>query len=308
VEKQKITLTAEKGCLGCLNYFAIFRYPLTAEEIHRYNTVKSSRKEVNDALDRLISKKLIFKLGDFYLPGKTPDWVEERKTGNQRAKELLKQSAVYVNIIARFPFVRGIAISGSLSKFYATKEADIDYFIITAPNRLWIARTLLHLFKKLTFLTGHQHYFCMNYFVDTNSLQITHQNLYSAIETVTLLPVYNAPLIGNFMLNNDWVTDYLPNYNTPPIPSYLIKSKPRYIKRFVESLFNLLAPGKLNRFLMRLTDRKWRSKWEEHNYSEEDYNRAFQTEISISKNHPADFEKKVLNQLATTTNKTWKNE
>ena len=69
-----------------------------------------------------------------------------------------------------------------------------------------IARTFLHLFKKLTFITGHEHYFCMNYLVDTNALKITHTNLYSAIETVTLLPVYNSTLVKEFMEEN--IFDY----------------------------------------------------------------------------------------------------
>jgi hypothetical protein len=45
---------------------------------------------------------------------------------------------------------------------------------------------------------------------------------------------------------------------------------------------------------MSLTDKKWRKKWSGHNYNENDYRRSFQTEIHISKNHPADYEKKIM--------------
>jgi hypothetical protein len=302
VETKEIAATIEEGCIRCLNYFAIFKYPLTAEEVCKFSTIEASQAQVNTTLACLYDKNLVYKIDGFFLTENKPTWVEERLKGNQRAVQLLSKSGKYVRIIAGFPFVKSIAISGSLSKFYASKEADIDYFIITEANRLWIARTLLHVFKKLTFITGHQHYFCMNYFVDTNSLEITHQNLYSAIETVTLLPAYNISLLENFQNNNLWTKNFLPNFNTEPAKNYLIKNRARPIRKLVESVINIFAPRRLNSFLMNLTDRKWRRKWKEHNYSEEDYNRAFQTEISISKNHPADFEKKVLNELADNAN------
>lgn len=302
MEKEELNSNLKEGCIQCLNYFAIFNYPLTAEEVHLFNTVKSSKDEINSTLEKLFEKKQVHKIENFWITENNQDWVKERLIGNKRALELLDHSQKYVKIIASFPFVRGIAISGSLSKFYASDQADIDYFIITDVNRLWIARTLLHLFKKLTFITGHQHYFCMNYFVDTNSLQITHQNLYSAIETVTLLPVYNDLLIEEFLENNLWVNNYLPNFDTQLNTEYLVKDKSRPVKKLFEMLINILAPERLNRFFMNLTDKKWRRKWKEHDFSEDDYNRAFQTEISISKNHPADFEKKVLNKLAESKN------
>ncbi|MEJ2596392.1 MAG: hypothetical protein P8100_14985 [bacterium] len=226
-----------------------------------------------------------------------PGWVKQREQGYQRAIKLLERSSRYVRIIAAAPFVRGIAISGSLSKYYASPSADIDYFIITESGRLWIARTILHLFKKLTFITGHQHFFCMNYFVDKNSMVISHPNLYSAVETVTVLPVYNEKLILQFIESNLWTREYLPNYTIAPTLKYTIRPRKHPLKKLAEALIRMLGPEKINHWLMRLTDRKWRKKWKGHGYSAAQYNKAFQTELGISKNHPADFERKVLHEL-----------
>ena len=165
----------------CLHYFGIFKYPLSLEQIHQFTPYKASQDDILKALDKLIADKKAFRIGDYYLMEEDPDWISERRAGEGRALKLLGRSPRYIRIISSFPFVRGIAISGSLSKHYAAEEPDIDYFIITAANRLWIARSLLHLFKKLTFITGHEHYFCMNYFIDTDALTIEHPNLYSAI-------------------------------------------------------------------------------------------------------------------------------
>ncbi len=298
MEEQKIITDIEEGCIYCLKYFGIFNYPLTQEEIFYFNPFPANPELVQITLSKLVQKGSVFKIDEFYLPDNNQQWVDERRKGNKRAYELLSKSGKYISVIASFPFVKGIAISGSLSKFYASEKADIDYFLITSPNRLWIARTLLHIFKKLTFLTGHQHYYCMNYFVDTNALIISHPNYYSAIETVTLLPAYSAKMIEQFLEENKWVKKYLPNYPTNINLKYLIKERNRPFKTIFERLLNILSPSKFNHYLMRMTDKKWRKKWSGHSFSEEDYNRAFQTEIAISKNHPADFEKKVLSKLA----------
>ncbi|MCF8228936.1 MAG: hypothetical protein K9G58_06825 [Bacteroidales bacterium] len=293
----------KEGCAKCLKYFGIFKYPLTPEEIHTFNPMEASMENVQAALEELLVEEIVFKHDDFFMLQDQAAWAEERKRGNRRAYALLDRSKKFVRIIASFPFVRAIAISGSLSKFYASKNPDIDYFIITRANRLWIARTFLHLFKKLTFLIGHEHYYCMNYFVDTGALLNQNQNLYGAIETVTLLPVYNKEMILEYAEMNDWSRNFLPNHPGIKNFQYLIKNRKRPLKSVLEALMNILFPDYMNRFWMKVTDRKWRKKWARHNYSEEDYERAFQTEIHISKNHPDDYEKKVLQSLENETQK-----
>ncbi len=288
----------EDGCLRCLFYFGIFKYPLTEEEIYRFNPYPATLTEIRQALHKLAEAGKIFHIQSFYLLKEEKSWIEDRLAGNEKALKLLSRSKKFSSVIAAFPFVRGIAISGSLSKFYASKNADVDFFIICDSDRLWIARTLLHLFKKLTFISGHQHYFCMNYFIDTRALRITHPNEYSAIETVTLLPAFNAGLIRMFEQENSWTRDYLPNHPGILNHDYLIRERKYVLKSLFEGLINIISPEKLNAFLMRLTDRKWRRKWKRADYPPEDYDLAFMTDLHISRNHPANYEKKVLQALS----------
>ncbi len=297
MEEKKIITDIGEGCIYCLKYFGIFDYPLTEKEIYYFNPFPTNLELVQLTLIKLVQKGSVFKIDELYLLENNQQFVDRRRKGNNRAYELLSKSGKYISVIASFPFVKGIAISGSLSKFFASEKADIDYFLITSPNRLWIARTLLHIFKKSTFFTGQQHYFCMNYFIDTNALKISHRNYYSAVETVTILPAYSAKMIEQFLEENKWVKKYLPNYPSNANLKYLINDRKKPIKSIFERLLNILSPSKFNQFLMRMTDQKWRRKWSGHGFSEEDYNRAFQTETAISRNHPADFEKKVLSEL-----------
>src|SRR4029453_8923510 len=96
-------------------------------------------------------------------------------------------------LIASFPYVRCVCISGSLSKKYFDDTTDIDFFVITKPGRLWVCRTFLILFKKL-FLLNSKKYFCINYFIDSDNLEIPDQNIFTATELTTLIPMHDYEL------------------------------------------------------------------------------------------------------------------
>ncbi|MCD6064284.1 MAG: hypothetical protein K0R82_2195, partial [Flavipsychrobacter sp.] len=64
-----------------------------------------------------------------------------------------------------------------------------------------------------------------------------------------------------------------------------------------EKFIDLLAASYLNKGLMTITDTWWRYKWQRKNYPMEDYDLAMKTRWYVSKNHPANYQKKVLRQL-----------
>lgn len=155
-----------------LSYFDVFDYPLTLSEIARFcQNQKTDYESIRHAVNQLVRDGIVFKLHHFYSLQNNIVLADQRKDGNERAKKYIRIARKFSKLIAVFPFVRGIYLSGSLSKGYADKNADIDYFVITKPNRLWLCRTLLMVFKKV-FLLNSKKFFCINYFIDTNHLEI----------------------------------------------------------------------------------------------------------------------------------------
>ncbi len=57
---------------------------------------------------------------------------------NRLAEIRLKDAKKYARVIANFPFIQAVFISGSLSKHVMKPNSDIDFFIITKPDRLWL--------------------------------------------------------------------------------------------------------------------------------------------------------------------------
>ncbi len=151
-----------------------------------------------------------------------------------------------------------MCISGSLSKNYADAKADFDFFIITKARRLWIARTLMHLYKKLTFLRGRQHYYCMNYYIDEEVLLLEDQNIFTAIELKTLLPVSGEHTLQRMFGVNHWIDHWLPfckfrKQEQADRPNSVLK-------RLFEWFFNNKRGDRLDDHLMRISTRRWKDK------------------------------------------------
>ena len=190
-------------------YFSLFKYPLTEEEIYSFSEANSI-DQIKAELKHLVNNKVIYKIDEFYLTENDETLINRRLSGNQMAKDIHQKATKVSSFISKFPYVEGVGISGSLSKGYFDEEGDIDFFIITSPKRLWISRTLLILYKKI-FLFNSKKYFCVNYFISSNSLEIEEKNRFTATELTTMLPMFGNKSFYDFYEQNKWVENYLPN-------------------------------------------------------------------------------------------------
>jgi hypothetical protein len=273
-----------------LLYFEIFKYPLTFQEVNTFSyNAATSTEDLENALRFLVQNGLIFQYEGYYLSQNCPEWVQQRKENQERAIHFMKKAKKMTRLIAAFPFVRGVFISGSLSKDIMQKDGDIDYFIITQPGRLWIACSLLILFKKICLFNSRK-YFCVNYFVDENHLEIEEKNRFTAIEIATILPLTSPKLYLQFLKANQWAKEYFPKQKPRPIHGINPPSK-NIIKRGLETLLNLKIFDHLDHFLMQLTIRFWEKKYN-HVPSNKNIS-ALKSKPYVSKRHPNDFQEKI---------------
>ena len=250
--------SAELTVLKTMAYFDIFNYPLSEKEIKNFLASPLTDQEFRSAIQRLSGASMIFKIDQFYsLHGKGNSSIE-RLHGNRRATKLLSKAISIGKFLNKFPYIRSVMVSGSLSKGYADEKADIDFFIITKANRLWIARTILHLFKKVTFLVGRQNLYCMNYFIDEKALEIPDKNLYTATEIVTLLPVCGRMASDEFFRKNLWVKQFLPAYKNNS--KFGVSDNSGLTKKLFEAVFNNRIGDRLDEFLYYWTTYRWQKK------------------------------------------------
>jgi len=296
VETENITLTkAQFAVYSCISYFDVFCYPLKPNQIFDFVNYKTTQCQVNIILNELVELKLISECNGFYFLEKiNSGFIEKRFASEARFNKKQQIIKRYANFISRFPFVESVSISGSCSKSLLEDDGDIDYFIITAPHKLWLCRTILIAFKKL-FLFNSKKYFCVNYLVDSNNLEIPDRNPFVATEVRTLIPINNADLFEAFLKTNNWTNDFLPNkqgYNS----SFLKEKKTtKYFFGLVEFLFAGKLGDKLDKKCFDLTLSSWQKKFP--NFSKEEFDLNLRSRKSVSKHHPRGYQKKVLFEL-----------
>jgi hypothetical protein len=286
------TASGRESILRTLAYFDIFHYPLTKDEIHQFLECDTEPTELGEWLQSLIAEKIIFNHNDLYSIQNNPLLAHRRREGNLRAEKLLEKAHRIGRFLYKFPYVKAIGVSGSLSKNFADERSDIDFFIITSANRLWIARTLMHLFKKLTFLTGRQHLYCMNYYVDEQALALEDKNIFTAIELKTLLPISGEHNMIQFFAANPWAMQWLPAcpYRNQQHPDAGTPG----LKRITEWLLNNKVGNSLDNYLYRLTSRRWKQKETKGKRNDKGQVMTLITGKHFSRTNPGAFQEKVL--------------
>ncbi|MBL7802667.1 MAG: hypothetical protein JNL02_02950 [Saprospiraceae bacterium] len=290
----EVASPTEYAVLRTLHYFAIFRHPLQADEVLGYiNLPLTTQEDVTSALRELEERDLVFCFDGYYQVENNPEWLSARLASNRRAEQFMPMARRMSRFIGGFPFVRSVFVSGSLSKGCMAPDGDIDFFIITHPGRLWLARTLLVIFKKIFLFNSHK-YFCINYFIDTDHLEIEEKNIYTATETVTLLPMYGPEWADPFRAANEWAWQYYPHFQQKETEA-MSRQKNSRVKRWAEWLLGSRLGDWLDRRAMHLTVMYWQRKFS--HYDRGDYGVALKSRRYVSKHHPLFFQKKVLNEL-----------
>lgn len=293
---------ASYSILKALIYFDIFNYPLTRREIILFMDEIFRPNQIEESFQFLVDEKMIFPIGEYYSLSCDISLAQRRKKGNEKAAKQINIAKKIARLLSRFPYVRAVAVSGSLSKNFADDHSDIDFFIITKANRLWIARTLMHFFKKLTYVIGKQHWFCMNYYVDETALEIQEKNIYTATEVITVLQLYGEEVFKNFGKSNEWAFGYYPAYSSDFGKPKKIKNG--IIKSTLEFLFNNRMGDRLDSLLMKITATRWKRKTESFKKNKKGLLLAMDAGKHFSKANPSNFQRQVLQRYRDNLHRT----
>lgn len=277
--------------LKTILYFSIFNYPLKLEEICNFSLTKDC-ETTRKHLDELVAQNVIIKVDDYYMVEANLNHIEKRKKGNLMAVQALVKAQQKALLISKFPFVEAVGVSGSLSKGYYDHNSDIDFFVITKPNKLWLCRTFLMLYKKI-FLLNSRKYFCINYFMSSANLEVEEKNRFTATEIKTLIPFQGKTVFAEFYKKNTWVTNVFGEFK-PPLDTTPEIKKPSVIK-FTERILTTWSGNLLDSCFKTVTVSFWKMKFKE--MAHDDFKIALKSTKNISKHHPLNFQKKVIATL-----------
>jgi len=229
-----------------LLYSDIFNFPLTSREIHRY---LSGRTATYDEVCRVLDADRRFvKEGDYFtLPGRS-ELVILRKKRELRSQELLPSALAYGRVIGRLPFIRMVALTGSLAVHNVSNDFDFDYMLLTKPGRLWTARAFVLLFGRWTRLQGH--IICPNLIISENSLSWRQRDLYSARDFCQMIPIAGLDVYQKLMRANPWVGEFLPNAYAEVVDIPVDKKRLNFTQNILEYLLRGSLGDRLERWEM----------------------------------------------------------
>jgi hypothetical protein len=288
----QIELSVEQAeIIKTVLYFDVFNYPLTKDELFENSAVTIAKESFLIALDWLLNQNILTQKDDFILSHfSEPSYVNKRINGNQGAKEIMPLAYEYSRRIASFPFVEGVCLSGGLSKNYYDENGDIDFFIITKPNRLWICRTCLIIRYKL--LPKHKKkYWCVNYFISSNNLMIEDKNVFTGTEIAYLIPTVNYTLYKNLTEKNNWYKNRFPN-KKEALDDKCLKKPSTFLKSCTEFILGTFIGQLLDDALLYITLKHWQKKYPE--LASEDFELQFRSRKNVCKRHTKGFQNKVL--------------
>ena len=204
-----------QAILHTVAYSDIFDYPLTAREIHRYLTcVHASLEEVVQAVEE---NDLIARTGDYFtLPGRE-EIVRIRNQREAKSRELMPRAIQYGRVLGALPYIRMVALTGSLAVMNVSRDQDFDYMLVTAPGRVWTARAFALAFNRLTRLQGRT--LCPNLIISETMLEWPLHDLYSARELYQMILIKGRDVYSRLMDANQWAKELLPNAHVSEPPA-----------------------------------------------------------------------------------------
>lgn len=254
IEAPSVSLPSDLRHIEPIIYGDIFDYPPTMEEIWRYCPLPLTREELSQRLDHSgpsnPSARLVGCRDGFYYLNGREEIVELRQRRKQSSLEIWKRARKVAGRIQYVPFIRAMAITGSLPTDNADDDGDPDFLVITARNRIWTVFFFLGSIQKLTSIQT----LCPNFYISEEDLGIAPRDFYNARELTQAIPLMGPDLFDRFLQANDWVADYVPNYQRiphreeQPLP-------PSAPLRLMGRLFQKLAGGRLGDGLERLLRR-----------------------------------------------------
>lgn len=227
----------EHAILATLAYSDIFDHPLTLDELHRYLIVFASRDQISECAISMIESAC---KDGYYFLGDRPEIVDIRKRREANSRKAFDRAMFYGRILGRLPFIRMVALTGSLAMLNLSKNRDMDYMLVTRPGRVWTARAFALLLGRLARLFGDV--ICPNVIVSENALEWNANNLYAAREFAQMIPISGLDVFNRLRLANLWVKDILPNFD---LDSGSELSKEKMQPSASQKLIEFLLVGKL---------------------------------------------------------------
>ncbi len=249
-------------------YYNLLERPLTALEIFKYLRADSPEISFFGVRQQLEETAKISRQNGLYFLTSRQALIATRQKRLKLAQLKWKKLKRLVRFLTLAPFLKLVAVTGSLTAYNAKESSDFDLLIILKKNRLWLGRLLLTgligMLRKRRHGNLTRDRICLNCYLTEENLEITAKikprDFHSAQEYGRLTPILEIEkgIYTNFIQANMWLADFLKNY---PWPNNINAKKiqPPVIFNLIRQIFEWLLGGQTGDRLEKVAG-KWQNK------------------------------------------------
>jgi len=228
-----------------LAFFGMYGLPLRKRRIYELlYKFKADESDVYKELEALASEGKLVKDGERF---GLKQWDRNLlHTNREEIAKRWKKIDKYFWIFSLLPFTEYVAVINSLAIGNAGEESDIDFFVITKPDRLYFVRSIIIIIFRLLGIyktrVNVKERFSFGYYITTNHLNLEKMTLdddpYLAFWFASHAPILGLHAYKEFVKANTWIYSYFPNYDLRFRERYFRKQpKPaQYMKKISEFL------------------------------------------------------------------------
>lgn len=209
--------------LSCLSLFEIYR--------HLNASTNPKQISVLDLHNTLAENPAVKSTAGFYsLSDTNGSFVDNRISASKTASKKIKKAKKITRLLKLIPYVKSVAISGSVSMTSPKPKSDIDFFVISQKNRIWTVRfltvLLTHIIGQRRYKTTIDNKICLNLYIADEKTVFPIQNIASSHMIAKMLPIYQKDVFGIFLdSNKNWISKFITGFEKNFIVNNSIKDK-----------------------------------------------------------------------------------
>lgn len=257
-----------KTVIATIAYYDTLGYPMTEFEVWKHLLIPEGNEIVQPVrlfgvarnLQELIRQgAVIFHQGFYVLPGRE-FLVQQRLQQEREAVNKLKRARRLIGWSRFVPFIRMIAVTGSLSMKLGSRQSDWDFLVVMKSGAIWTGRFLFTAWLGFLGKRRHGKYIqdraCLNCYLAEHGLEVPLRDLFSSHEYRFLYPMIGEGTLRSFELANTWIRRYRPNFTLTELPVVFAYPQTRLMSRLQALLEAILPLEWLEPWLAQLQQRR----------------------------------------------------
>lgn len=243
----------EEAIARSVLFASLFDYPLTLAQLRQ--TLIESRQTPSRILSTYHQSAALRAVIDcrdgVFFPRGRQDLPGVRRDRERASLAFLERHDLFLRLVCAMPFVRMVALSGSVAHLNLEEQGDLDLFVVTRGRHAWTVAVALVLLAKLLRC---RHVVCANFVMADTRLDLGPGDLFTASQIVHLRPLIGHDVHRALVAANPFVYRCYPNAHVP-VRASRPSAVGRAVRRAVE--FVLAGPAVLLEACSRVAYRRY---------------------------------------------------